>query len=130
MCVHAAVNLKFDRLTAFFRMGIYARPQSSDFRQCRRNEGLSAETGIDAHHEDQVDQIHNRIDRIDRCRRVERQTRREPVSLNLLQDPMHMGSRFRVYGQNVRSGSCEFIDQRLNRTDHEMHIEGFFRMRL
>jgi len=56
--------------------------QSSYFVQGIRNKGLSAESGIDAHEDHQIDIIQDPVDRGESCSRIKRYTRKAAAFLD------------------------------------------------
>ena len=87
------------------------------------DEALPAETGIDAHHEDEVDFLDQVIEHLGRRAGIEHHARLLAERLDRLQRAMDVRPGFRVYGDDVRARFGEGFEIGIDRRDHQMHIE-------
>ncbi len=71
----------------------------------RWDQGLAAETGVDRHHDNEVEPVEHIFDRRLRRRRVQRNARLLPERADFLQRSVKMRGRFGVNGDDVLKAS-------------------------
>ena len=87
------------------------------------DEALPAEAGIDAHHQNQVDEVHQIVEHFDRRARIEHDARFPAQTANRLERAVDMGPRFRVDSNDIRPGLGKRFQIRVDRRDHQMDVE-------
>ena len=91
------------------------------------DEALAAETGIDAHHQHEVDEVENMCDRVLRRRRIEGDPGALAERPDRLQRAVEMRPRLGMDGQAIGAGGGEIGEIGVGRRDHQMHVEGLCR---
>ena len=99
------------------------RRNAAIFGNCDAQERLAAESGIDRHHQDDVDEIEHPRNAFHRRRRIQHDTGPLAVRPDELQRAMQMRPCLRVHQHVVRAGLGECRDERIDRRDHQMHVE-------
>jgi hypothetical protein len=87
------------------------------------DEALAAEAGIDAHDQDQVDQIHQIVQASIGVRDWKHHAAFCPAQ-DMLQRAMDMRPAFGMHGEAVGPGIGESLDIGIDRRDHQMDVEG------
>src|SRR6266702_6096717 len=101
----------------------------SDLVQRERQKLLSAEPGINAHHQHMMNHRKDFDERLDRSSRIDHNPREHPMLLNLLQCAMQMPADLLVNADHVRPGLRELGDEGVRVLDHQMAIERELRHR-
>ena len=123
---HAAVDFQANVAPA----GVDSRARLGEFRQRLRDELLSAEPGIHRHQQDQIDLVDHVIQPVQRRRRIEHQARLAARIADELDGAVHMLRGLRMKADVGRPGFREIRHQRIDRRDHQMHVDGRFDARL
>ena len=96
----------------------------AQFFQRRRNEGLTAESGIHRHHQHQVDVFQHPVQHFQRRGRVQHDARLAALCADQLDGAVHVRAGFGVKADGVGAGLGEFGHQRIDRLHHQMHVDG------
>ena len=119
----AAIHFQRDIAAGLASMRLRA---ASIFFELAVDEALAAETGIDAHDQDQIDQIHQIVDRIDRRAGIEHHAGLLAQLADMLKRAMDMRPGFGMHGDAVGAGLGEGLQIGIDRRDHQMHVERLF----
>ncbi len=122
--VDAAVDLEVDGAAG----GVDHLAHFSDFIE-RRDEGLSAEAGIDGHHQNKIGDVHDMRQRLHRRAGVDGDARLFAERLDELHGTVQVRAGLGVDCYNVRAGLGEILDEQIDRRDHQVHVERFLGMR-
>src|SRR5690606_9607957 len=93
-----------------------------EFLQRRRNEFLSAKTGIHRHQQHHVELVHHVFEAVGGGRRVQYQAGLATLAANQLQGAVDMVARFRVEGDVAGAGIGKHLDQAVHRRHHQVHV--------
>ena len=118
--VDAAIDLKVDGAAR----GIDGLAQALHLLKLARDESLTAETGIDAHHQHQIDLFQYVIEHLGRGRRVERHARLLAERLDALDRAVQMWSRLLMHGDDVAARLGKGIEHRIDRGNHQVYEIG------
>ena len=105
-------------------MALGAPAELGDLVERRGDEALTAEAGIDAHHQHEVDIVPDMLEGGDRRRRVQRDAGLLAQMLDELQRAVEMRPRLGMDGDDVGARLGEIGDVGIDRRDHQMHVEG------
>ena len=94
-----------------------------DLAELAGDELLSAETRIDAHHQHEIDVLEHIIERLGRRRRVERHAGLLAERLDPLDRAVEVRAGLRMDGDDVGPGLGECVEERVDRRNHQMHVE-------
>ena len=97
--------------------------QGGDLRQLRRQECLATESGIHGHDQDDVDEIEHPRNAFHRRRRIQHDAGAFAVRADELERAVQMRPCFRVHQHMVGAGLGECLDERIDRRDHQVHVE-------
>jgi len=86
------------------------------------DEGLSAEAGIDGHHQDQIDLFDDLIQNACRCRRIERYAGLLAQLLDVLQRPIKVHGSFLVHDDQIGARLREAFHVALRLHDHQVRF--------
>ena len=100
-------------------------PQFTDFRQHLRQKFLSAKSGIDGHHQDDVAEVQHLLDKGDGTGRVEHRAGLLTKLANLRQHAIELDRRrwFSLNQQMIGAGLREIAKITLWFDDHQVHVE-------
>jgi nicotinate-nucleotide--dimethylbenzimidazole phosphoribosyltransferase len=118
--VDAAIDLEIDRLAEC----VDRLAQGGDLGELALDEGLSAEPGIDAHHQNEVEIAQHMLDGGKRRRRIEHRARLPSEALDELDRAMDVRTGLGVKGDHVGAGIDIGRHQRIDRRDHQVDVEG------
>ena len=93
----------------------------------RRDERLTAETGIDRHQEDEVEPVEHVFDGVDGRRGIERHAGLLAERPDSLQRAVEMRPGFGVDGDDVGAGFGEGGEVGVGRRDHQVAVEALLR---
>ena len=93
------------------------------------NEFLSAEAGIDRHHQDQVHEIDDALDTCFRRARIHGDAHPLAECADRLQRAMDVRAGFDMHSDDVGARFGEGLEIRIARRDHQMHVERFLGVR-
>src|SRR5262249_33206128 len=105
------------------------RAQARNFFQRGRDKGLPAEAGIDRHHQNEIDEIDQRLDRALARARIKRHPCLPAERADCLQRAMHMRPRLDVNGNDVGAGFGKSLEIGIAGRDHQVHVEHFLGVR-
>src|SRR5512145_1393566 len=123
--IDPAIDLEIDRPAR----GVDTAAQLGDLGELAGDEFLAAVTGIDGHHQHQVDVVEHLGDGVGGRRRVERNAGFLAQRLDQLNGAVQMWAGFGVNGDDVGAGVDEVVDERIDWRHHKVDIEGESRMR-
>ena len=100
--------------------------QSSDLVNLALDEGLAAKPGVDAHDENQVEDLDDLLDGGQRCPGVEHGARKAPEVLDLVEAAVQVDRRcdLRMHGDDVGTRLGKVRDTQLWLDDHLRHAHG------
>ena len=99
------------------------RRSAAIFGSCDGKERLAAESGIDRHHQDDVDEIEHPRNAFHRRRRIQHHAGPLAVRPDQLQRAVQMRPGLGMHQEVVGAGIGERRDERIDRRDHQMHVE-------
>ena len=95
-----------------------------DLAQRRLDEALSAESGIDAHDEHQIDLVDHVFQHLERCRRIEREPGLTAAAADDLQRAIDVSGCFGMKADQIGAGRGEGAGKRVDGLNHQMNVEG------
>ena len=84
---------------------------------------MAAEARIDRHHQDEIDQVDDRLDGLDRRARIERHAGLLAERADRLQRAVDVRARLDVHGDDVGAGLGEGLEIGIAGRDHQVHVE-------
>ena len=99
------------------------RRSAAIFGSCDGKEFLAAESGIDRHHQDDVDEIEHPRNAVRRRRGIQHDAGSFAVRANQLERAVQVRPCLRVHQNVVGAGVGERGDEGVDRRDHQMHVE-------
>ena len=121
--VHSTIHFNAEIQFAF---GAHAGKRSN-FVEGIGNEFLAAKAGIDAHHQDVVDEVQHLGQSLNRSGGIQDHARLATVRGDQVQGAVEMHASFLVDGNPVGAGFGKFLDEEVGILDHEVAIEGNFK---
>lgn len=85
---------------------------------------MATKTWIDAHHQDQIDQIEDGLNRRNRCPGVDCDARFFAKAADEAKLAMHMRPGLDVKGDEICARCRKGGDKMIDRADHQMDVEG------
>lgn len=120
--IHPAVDFDRDTPSGGLKIAVAARLDFTDFFNGAGNELLTAEPGVDAHQENEVDFVHFVVKVREGRRRIKDEPRFAARVADGGERPVNVAARFAVKRNDVGTGLSKRFDETVHGFHHEMHV--------